>query len=82
MQPMGDRGGKRGNWEGLAHVGCAWQLLACFRGVAVSFPGGAGDGGCCPRSLPVSPARASGKEGFSRGTTTQSHRELGEDGAA
>lgn len=76
------RSGKRENWEDLARVGCAWQLLARFRGVAVSFPGGAGGEGCCPRSLPMSPASASGQEGFSRGMTTQSHQELDEDGAA
>lgn len=83
MQPMGDTGvgkGKTGRiWDMWAAPGSSWHVSG---GWLCPFQVGQELGGCCPCSLPVSPASASSKEGFSRGMTTQSHRELGEDGAA
>lgn len=66
--------------EGLARVGLRLAAPGMFsEGWLCPFQVGQEMGAAVPAP---SPCHQPVKEGFSRGTTTQSHRELGEDGAA
>lgn len=79
MQPTGDTGVEKGRTGRIWHTGAApgssWHVSG---GWLCPFQAGQEVGAVVPCSLPMSPASTSGQEGFSRGTTTQSHRELGE----
>lgn len=78
--------GKRENQEDLAHLGCAWQLLARFGRAAESFRlkswSGTRWGLLSPLPPRVTDPMPPGRRDLLGGNTTKSHREPGEDRSA